>query len=93
MVEFSWSSLVMPACTSCNERYSQLESKVKPIVEALVERSSIEAGAYLTLLDWLDKVRVGLWLAYHVLQGNPTNIQPSFHIRIFLLIVHSGTIA
>jgi hypothetical protein len=80
VLEFSWSGLVMPSCTACNERYSQLESDVKPILEALVKRSSIEAGAYVKLLDWLDKVRVGLWLAYHVLQGNPTNIQPSFHI-------------
>lgn len=80
-IEFSWSNLVMPSCTSCNERYSQLENDVKPIIEALAERTTIKTDAYLTLLDWLDKVRVGLWLAYHVLQGNPTNIQPSFHIN------------
>lgn len=79
-VRFSWSGLVMPACTDCNQRYSALEETAKGIVEALAERSGIEAGDYLVLLDWLDKVRVGLWLAYHVLQGNPTNIQPTFQI-------------
>ena len=79
-LEFSWSSFVMPSCAACNERFSQLEADVKPIVESLIDRSAIEAAAYLTLLDWLDKVRIGLWLAYHTLQANPTGIQPAFHI-------------
>jgi len=57
-----------------------LEAEAKGIIEALTRRETISAGRYLTLLDWLDKVRVGLWLTYHVLQGNPTNIQPTFHI-------------
>ena len=32
-------------------------------------------------MDWMDKVRVGLWLNYHVLQGNPTAIDPNFHVK------------
>ena len=31
VLEFSWSSLVMPSCTACNERFSELEADVKPI--------------------------------------------------------------
>ena len=36
---------------------------------------------YILLLDWLDKVRIGLWLAYHFVQNNPTGIEPTFHIK------------
>jgi hypothetical protein len=79
-IEFSWSSLVMPSCESCNNRYSMLEGEAKGVIEALTRREAISARRYITLLDWLDKVRIGLWLTYHVLQGNPTRIQPTFHI-------------
>jgi hypothetical protein len=33
-----------------------------------------------TFLDWLDKVRVGLWLGILSLEKNPFNINPHFHI-------------
>ncbi|MCA3081212.1 MAG: hypothetical protein ING69_01005 [Rhodocyclaceae bacterium] len=79
-VEFAWSSFVMPSCVACNDQYSRLENDAKRILEALVQRTSITGREYLILFDWLDKVRVGLWLAYNVLQGNPTGIEPSFHI-------------
>jgi hypothetical protein len=32
-------------------------------------------------LNWLDKVRIGFWLAFFILQENTWNIQPSFHIN------------
>jgi hypothetical protein len=33
-----------------------------------------------SLLDWFDKVRVGLWLADQRLNGNPFGIEPKFHM-------------
>ncbi|WP_439254093.1 hypothetical protein [Pseudomonas monteilii] len=80
-VRFSWNSLVTPACEKCNTHYAVLESKVRPIIEGIIERDSLTAENYNTLLDWLDKVRVGLWLNYHLLMDNPTSIAPSFHIN------------
>jgi len=32
------------------------------------------------LLDWFDKVRIGLWLMYFTLDNNWTDISPKFHI-------------
>ncbi|MGP5427449.1 hypothetical protein, partial [Pseudomonas helleri] len=55
--------------------------EVRPIIEALLERDYLSVANYCTLLDWLDKVRVGLWLNYHLLMGNPTGITPSFYIN------------
>lgn len=80
-VAFAWQSLVVPACDKCNGEYAALEGQVKPIVEAILRREAIPASAYLVMLDWLDKVRVGLWLTYHLIQGNPTRIAPAFHIN------------
>jgi hypothetical protein len=34
-----------------------------------------------TLLDWLDKVRVGLWLGYHQLDKNFEEIRPRFYVQ------------
>ncbi|MFP3405671.1 hypothetical protein SB757_13550 [Pseudomonas sp. SIMBA_065] len=79
-ISFSWSSLVTPACESCNNEYASLESEVRPILEAILERQSLPVSKYCVLLDWLDKVRVGLWLNYHHLMGNPTEIKPSFFV-------------
>lgn len=80
-LRFAWQALVMPACESCNTEFSALESEVKPLIEKLIGRRQISTFQYVTVLDWLDKIRVGLWLNYHVLQGNPVEIKPAFHIK------------
>ena len=77
---FDWSSFVFPSCSACNERYSALEGETKEIVKKLVIREAVKANDYVTLLDWLDKVRIGLWLGYSYLHKNPTGISPTFHI-------------
>lgn len=80
-VKFSWNSLVTPACEACNTEFAGMEAAVKPVIEGLLERKSLRARDYVLLLDWLDKVRVGLWLNYHMLQGDILNIKPSFYIK------------
>jgi hypothetical protein len=77
---FDWSSFTFPACTSCNEKYSALENDVKPLVQKILDRQAIRARDYILVLDWLDKVRIGLWLGYFLLHKNPLQIAPSFHI-------------
>jgi len=80
-IRFSWSNFVAPSCSACNSEYSDLEGKVKPLIERLISRQHLTGAAYITLLDWLDKVRIGLWLTYHFIQKNPTKINPQFHIN------------
>ncbi|MEJ1962934.1 MAG: hypothetical protein WDO56_15855 [Gammaproteobacteria bacterium] len=76
--EFSFDSLVFPACEKCNSSYSGFESHAKTVVESIVKKEPVSAADYVHLLDWLDKVRIGLWLGYRYLQGNPST--PSFTI-------------
>ncbi len=77
---FDWSSLVFPSCKRCNDRYSSLENNVKGLVIKLVAREPIRATEYVHVFDWLDKVRIGLWLGYSYLHKNPMRTSPTFHI-------------
>ena len=80
-ISFAWSQFVVPACEKCNSDYSDLESKVKPLIEETLSRNAVTAKDWIVILNWLDKVRVGLWLAYHLLQKNPTKVEPTFFIN------------
>lgn len=79
-IEFPWESLCFPSCTACNSEYAALEGAVKPVVQALCERRPVSPQSYVVFLDWLDKVRVGLWLGHRYLQKNAMQIEPSFAI-------------
>lgn len=81
VVRFAWKSLVMPACEACNTDFASLECSIKPVIERLLDRGGVSVLEYGMVLDWLDKVRVGLWLNYHILQGNPMGIEPSFYVK------------
>jgi hypothetical protein len=81
-IRFAWDQLVMPACKSCNDDFGRgLESRVKPIMERLVTFAALPVTDYMVLLDWLDKVRIGLWLNYMVIQKFRSGLVPKFHIR------------
>jgi hypothetical protein len=78
--EFSFDSLTFPACTKCNSDFSNLESDARTIVESVLSHQPLTESQVSILLDWLDKVRVGLWLGYLYLDRNPQQIRPQYHI-------------
>jgi hypothetical protein len=69
-IRLSFDSLKFPACSACNRRYSRLESAAKTIVEIISDNGPLPPSGYVLLLDWLDKVRVGLWLGQLYLHGS-----------------------
>jgi hypothetical protein len=79
VIEFAFNSLKFPSCKACNTDYSPLEAAAKPIVEALIRKEAVSPNEYVLLLDWLDKVRVGLWLGHRYLQGAVAS--PTFTIN------------
>lgn len=82
VVEFAFDQLVAPACKDCNSIYGEvLEGRVKPIIGAILRREAVSASNYLLLLDWLDKVRIGLWLNYQLIQNMPFGVKPHFRIN------------
>jgi hypothetical protein len=81
MREFSFDAFVFPACAACNTRFGMLEARIKSLLPEILSYKAITAGQFIELLDWLDKIRVGLWLAYLYLDKNMAGITPSFHIE------------
>lgn len=73
-------SFTMPACTACNDRYSKLESDAQSVMQKILGGVSITAPEINTLLDWFDKVRVGLWLANAYLNPKMYDFQPKIAI-------------
>jgi hypothetical protein len=49
-------------------------------LEAILHRDPIESHQWDTFLDWLDKIRIGLWLGTSYLNQNPLSISPMFYI-------------
>lgn len=78
--QFPFKHFQFPACNDCNTKYSHLESKTKPIVLKLLEGNSITIDETDVLLDWMDKVRIGLWLGYYLLDKNKFDINPHMAI-------------
>jgi hypothetical protein len=78
--KFRFSSFQFPACSKCNSDFSDLENKTKLIIEKLLSKETINIEEVDTLLDWFDKIRIGLWLGYYSLNKNMTQIKPQFAI-------------
>jgi hypothetical protein len=78
--EFAFDQFRFPACESCNQKYSNLELKAKDVISRLTAEKALSGEDFAILLDWLDKIRVGLWLAYNYLQKNLSDVKPNFHI-------------
>ncbi|MBC8217230.1 MAG: hypothetical protein H8E73_02085 [Planctomycetes bacterium] len=81
MKQVAFDQFVFPACEICNNRFAELEGKAKQAFLGLLEKRTINMQCAEILLDWFDKVRVGLWLAAQVWDKSPTQIQPKFHIQ------------
>lgn len=78
--QFSFDQFAFPACEACNKRFAALEAATKPIIEAILAWAPLSAGQLDTLLDWFDKVRIGLWLGMLYLNENHLDVAPMFHI-------------
>lgn len=79
--KFSFDQFTFPACGRCNNKYAALEGTVQPIVIKVLNEEDISVEELSSFLDWLDKVRIGLWLGMIQLDKNYADIDPNFHIE------------
>lgn len=77
---FAYSSLKFPACQTCNQTYSELEATTKPVIKKMLSEVALSMGDLSMVLDWLDKVRVGLWLGFLYLDRNPMAAKPHYFV-------------
>lgn len=80
-LKFSFNSFQFPACKECNELYAKLEDDTKPIIIKILADEYIDSYELDTLLDWFDKVRIGLWLGSLYLGKALMPVTPNFHIK------------
>ena len=80
MRRFSFSQLVFPACEECNTRSAELERRAQAVMTRIMAREQLTNGDWDLFLDWLDKIRVGLWLGMLRLNNNYRDISPRFFI-------------
>jgi hypothetical protein len=78
--EFSFNSFKFPSCRDCNNKFSKLEALTKPIIVKMLNKNAISNADINILLDWLDKIRIGLWLGFHYLDNNYFGIDPNYYI-------------
>jgi hypothetical protein len=78
---FSFDQFCLPSCSDCNAEFSKLEGDVKPIISKLLSEDKIGAAEFNTLLDWFDKIRIGIWLAFYYLDKNFVGVSPKFYIK------------
>jgi hypothetical protein len=80
MRSYAYDQFKFPSCEDCNTKFGRLESKAKPIIEKITNDQSLSGNEISVFLDWMDKVRIGLWLAYYYLDKNGLEINPKYHI-------------
>jgi hypothetical protein len=78
---FAFDAFKFPSCMECNRKFANLEAVVKVIVHKMMSEDCLSESELSTLLDWFDKVRIGLWLGYLYLNRNPLGISPNFHVQ------------
>ena len=81
--EFAFGQFTFPACRGCNAKYADFESDVKTILLKILNGIEIRSEELSLFMDWLDKVRVGLWLGMKQLDDSNDNsvmVEPKFHI-------------
>lgn len=81
MRRFSFSRLVFPACDECNGRFADLEARAQSVMKRILGRRPLATQDWDLFLDWLDKIRVGLWLGMLYLNKNYRDISPRFFIE------------
>ena len=79
--DISFVQFSFPACTECNSKFAEMEGLVKPVMERVLSGQSISGADASLLMDWFDKVRIGMWLSnmfYDPVLKH--NVQPHYHI-------------
>lgn len=79
--KYAFSQFQFPACRVCNGLFARLEGDAKKVVVKILASEALVVNDLSVLLDWLDKVRIGLWLGFHQLDQNIEGIHPRFYVR------------
>ncbi|WP_315921204.1 hypothetical protein [Mesorhizobium sp. SP-1A] len=71
---------VSPSCTECNSIYAALENEAKAAMAVLLNQTTLTGKQANSLLDWFDKVRIGLFINNMMLNKGGYITDPHFFI-------------
>ena len=77
----SFDAFKFPACELCNQNFAYLEAKTQGIIQKIISEECLSELELNNLLDWFDKIRIGLWLGYRYLDKNWLGVNPHFYIE------------
>jgi len=78
---YEYNAFTFPACKLCNSNFGEyVEAPAEIIIGKILEHKSISIIDADNLLDWLDKIRIGLWLGFRQLNKNWNHIVPHYFI-------------
>jgi hypothetical protein len=77
----SMSRIGLKVCKICNDTDSALEAQAKIAYLAIKAGKNLTGDQISSLLDWLDKVRVGLWLWLIEQLGDKAGAEPKFRVN------------
>ena len=80
-LQIPFKGLTFPACEKCNSADSALEAAAKNVVEKMMSAQPVTGSEINTLLDWFDKLRIGIWLGQLMLSKKMDTIVPNFYIN------------
>jgi len=78
--KYSFDAFKFPSCELCNNEFAKLEANAKTIVHSIISADSLSMAELSVLLDWFDKIRVGLWLGWRYLDKDPGGVTPNYQI-------------
>ncbi|WP_299096799.1 hypothetical protein [uncultured Winogradskyella sp.] len=77
----SFQNFQFPACDNCNQKYSNFEANTSVVIKKILKEDYINESEINQLLDWFDKVRIGLWLGSITLDKIKDEVSPKFYIN------------
>lgn len=80
--EFGLSAFKFPACGACNNKFGKLEDRAKHVMVKTLANEELDNTELTTLLDWFDKIRIGLYLAFNTLDDFSDIVAPTIHIEL-----------
>lgn len=78
---YSFNSFQFPACTKCNSDFSEFENSISIIFKKILKEDYVDSKEIDLILDWFDKLRIGLWLGSITLDKIKEDINPKFFIN------------
>jgi hypothetical protein len=73
-IRFPWLSYVFPACEQCNTEFAAMEEQAKVVLEDILQEKALGHPEISLFLDWLDKIRVGIWLGQAIKSSAETGV-------------------